>query len=153
MCSMITLRTVLGPPCMSWPFVKGVAGVEAGVPEFCVPSAWAACRAACAEAFWNKIGHIKQLKLSRLYKLSQKTSTKQKQVIGQANPQYLNYLDKTCIARPILSDLRISYIPIYSCLCQRQLGRLFPATTWSSFNQRLLVFVINKRSSTEFRLY
>lgn len=46
---------MLGPPCMSWPFVIGVAGVDAGVTEFWVPvSAWAACKAAWAEAFWNK---------------------------------------------------------------------------------------------------
>lgn len=46
---------MLGPPCMSWPFVIGVAGVDAGVTEFWVPvSAWAACKAAWAEAFWNE---------------------------------------------------------------------------------------------------
>lgn len=37
-CSIITLRTVLGPPCISWPFVIGVAGVVTGVVEFCVPT-------------------------------------------------------------------------------------------------------------------
>jgi hypothetical protein len=37
---------------MSCPLVTGVAGVDAGVIEFCVPvMAWAACRAACADAF------------------------------------------------------------------------------------------------------
>jgi hypothetical protein len=52
MCSMMTRRTVLGPPWMSCPLVTGVAGVDAGVIEFCVPvMAWAACRAACADAF------------------------------------------------------------------------------------------------------
>lgn len=56
MCSIITLRTVLGPPCISWPFVIGVAGADTGVVEFCEPvvvvvSACAACNAACADAF------------------------------------------------------------------------------------------------------
>lgn len=38
MCSIITRKTVLGPPCISWPFVTGVVvGVVllAGVTEFC----------------------------------------------------------------------------------------------------------------------
>lgn len=61
MCSIITLRTVLGPPCISWPFVIGVAGADTGVVEFCEPvvvvvNAWAACNAACADAFWKRKG-------------------------------------------------------------------------------------------------
>ena len=42
MCSTMTRSTVLGPPCTS-------LGVEP-------VSAWAACSAACAEAFWKQRG-------------------------------------------------------------------------------------------------
>lgn len=77
MCSMITLRTVLGPPCISCPFVIGVAGADTGVVQFCagvpvvpptppppvvvvvvVVSACAACKAACADAFYIKLKTI-----------------------------------------------------------------------------------------------
>lgn len=54
MCSIITLSTVFGPPCMSCPLVTGVEGAGTGVAEFCVPvKACAACSAAWAEAFWK----------------------------------------------------------------------------------------------------
>lgn len=53
-CSIITRRTVLGPPCISWPLVTGVAGAGTGVAAFWVPvKACAACSAAWADAFWK----------------------------------------------------------------------------------------------------
>lgn len=63
-CSMITRRTVLGPPCISWPFV--MAGVwDAGVAAFVPVKACAAWRAACADAFWKYKGIYDYLLLTQ----------------------------------------------------------------------------------------